>query len=123
MTTMFRSLTLVNTFLAAGWVPAAAQTLFHYGPHAVTKDEFLRVYQKNSLGKEPDMSREAIEEYLNLYALFRMKIQVAEERRMDTISTIQAELDNSHQQLAENHLANNKVTEALTNGAYERMGE
>ncbi len=123
MTTMFRSLTLVITFLAAAWVPAAAQTLFHYGPHAVTKDEFLRVYQKNSLGKEPDMSREALEEYLNLYALFRMKVQVAEERRMDTISTIQAELDNYRRQLAKNHLADNKVAEALTKEAYERMGE
>lgn len=120
---MKRTLALIMFLMAAGTMPAESQTLFEFGPHKVSQEEFLRVYQKNSLGGEPDMSRKALEEYLELYALFRMKVKVAEERRMDTISSIQAELDNYRRQLAKSLLTDDKVVEELVQEAYDRMKE
>lgn len=120
---MMRTSALFLFLLGMGLLPAKAQTLFEFGPHAVSKEEFLRVYQKNSLGGAPDMSREALEDYLDLYALFRMKVKVAEERRMDTITAIQAELDNYRRQLAKSLLTDDKVVSELVEEAYERMKE
>ncbi|MGN6569707.1 MAG: hypothetical protein ACTHJ0_17230, partial [Flavipsychrobacter sp.] len=69
-----------------------AQTLFTYGNNAVSKDEFLRVYKKNSLSKTPDYSEAALKDYLNLYSLFRMKVTEAEAEKLDTLSSVQREL-------------------------------
>jgi len=43
---------LVLSCMAAAVVTSGyAQALFTYGPHSVTKEEFLRVYKKNSINK------------------------------------------------------------------------
>ena len=60
---------LVLTCMASGifMVSGYAQTLFTYGPHSVSKEEFLRVYKKNSINKKPDMTDTALRSYLDLY--------------------------------------------------------
>jgi peptidyl-prolyl cis-trans isomerase SurA len=87
---------LVLTCLAAGLFisPGLAQTLFTFGNHPVSKQEFVRVYQKNSNNRKADMSEPALRDYLNLYSLFRMKVQEAELQQLDTLASIQRELDN-----------------------------
>ena len=49
---------------------ANSQTLFTYGKKAVTKEEFLRAFNKNP-GLEPDRKK-ALNEYLDLYINFRL---------------------------------------------------
>lgn len=98
-----------------------AQTLFTYGGKPVTKQEFLRVYQKNSINKKTDLSEPALREYLNLYSLFKMKVQEAEILRLDTVQSIDEELDNYRHQLARNYLSDKQVTEKLVREAYERI--
>ncbi len=102
-----------------GW----SQTLFTYGPNEVSKNEFLRVYQKNSLNKQPDYSEKALREYLDLYALFRMKVKEAELQHLDTLPNIQNELNNYRKQLAKNYLTDEEVTNKLVREAYDRMKE
>jgi len=105
--------------LTSGW----AQTLFTYGSNPVTKEEFLRNYQKNSLNKKPDLSESALREYLDLYSLFRMKVKEAEARQLDTIPNIQRELDTYRKQLAKSYLTDEQVTNRLYREAYDRMKE
>src|SRR3954471_166054 len=100
---------------------AQAQTLFTYGGHSVTKDEFLRVYKKNSINKKPDMSDKELKSYLDLYALFRMKVAEADKEKLDTVQAIDRELDNYRKQLAKNYLTDEQVTNKLIKEAYERM--
>jgi peptidyl-prolyl cis-trans isomerase SurA len=116
---------LVLTCLTAGIcsVPSFAQTLFTYGPHSVSKDDFLRVYKKNSIGKAPDLSDTALKSYLDLYALFRMKVAEADRQRLDTVASIDHELDNYRKQLAKNYLTDEQVTNKLIREAYDRMKE
>ena len=113
------------TCLASGlfMVTGHAQTLFTYGPHSVSKDEFLRVYKKNSINKKPDMSDTALRSYLDLYALFRMKVAEADKEKLDTVQSIDRELDTYRKQLAKNYLTDDQVTNRLIHEAYDRMKE
>lgn len=99
----------------------SAQTLFTYGSKPVSKEEFLRVYQKNSMNKAPDMSQQALKDYLNLYSLFKMKVSEARLARLDTVQSIQYELVNYRKQLAKNYLTDEAMSEKLMQEAYERM--
>lgn len=99
----------------------SAQTLFTYGNKAVSKEEFLKVYQKNSMNKAPDMSEQALKDYLNLYSLFKMKVSEAKILRLDTVSSIQYELMNYRKQLAKNYLTDEAMSEKLIQEAYDRM--
>lgn len=116
---------LVLTCIASGIcaISGHAQTLFTYGPHSVAKDDFLRVYKKNSMNKKPDMSDTALKSYLDLYALFRMKVAEADKQHLDTVASIQHELDNYRKQLAKNYLTDEQVTNKLIREAYDRMKE
>lgn len=116
---------LVLACLASGIcaVSGYAQTLFTYGPHAVSKEDFLKVYKKNSINKKPDMSEGELKSYLDLYALFRMKVAEADKQHLDTVSSIDRELDNYRKQLAKNYLTDEQVTNKLIHEAYDRMKE
>ena len=98
-----------------------AQTLFTYGPNSVSKEEFLRVYKKNSFNKKPDMSDTALRSYLDLYSLFRMKVAEADKEKLDTVKKIQDDLNNYRKQLAKNYLTDDKVAGKLVTEAYDRM--
>lgn len=115
---------LVLICLATGIVISGhAQTLFTYGSNSVSKADFLRVYKKNSLNKKPDMSEKELKSYLDLYALFRMKVAEANKNKLDTVASIDHELDNYRKQLAKNYLTDEQVTNKLIHEAYDRMKE
>ena len=103
---------LALTCLASGLLCSSltAQTLFTFGGTPVSKQEFLRVYEKNSLNKKPDFSEPALREYLDLYSLFRMKVKEADLQHLDTLPSIEHELDNYRKQLAKNYLTDDEVT-------------
>lgn len=100
-----------------------AQTLFTYGPNAVSKEEFLRVYQKNNAQKQPDFSAKSVNEYLDLYSLFKMKVQEAESIKLDTNAAVRTELENYRGQLARTYLSDKEVTSQLVKEAYDRSKE
>lgn len=100
-----------------------AQTLFTYGPYAVSKEEFVRVYQKNNTQKKPDFDARSVNEYVNLYALFRMKVKEAEGMKLDTTAAVRSELSNYKGQLARTYLSDKEVTRQLVKQAYDRMKE
>ena len=116
---------LVLLSLAAGFcaVSAHAQALFTYGTHSVSKDEFLKLYKKNSINKTHDMTDTALKSYLDLYALFRMKVAEADKEKLDTVTSINHELDSYRKTLAKNYLTDEQVTNKLIHEAYDRMKE
>jgi len=116
---------LVLTFLTSALIAGSgwSQTLFSYGNNPVSKEEFLRNYSKNAQNKKVDLSEGALKEYLDLYSLFRMKVKEAEIMKLDTMESIQRELDNYRKQLAKNYLTDEEVTNRLYKEAYERMKE
>lgn len=118
-----RKLVITCLISGLGITTGTAQTLFTYGTRSVAKDDFLRVYKKNSMNKAPDMSDTALRSYLDLYALFKMKVAEADKERLDTIEKIQKDLDSYRKQLAKNYLTDEQVTNKLIREAYDRGKE
>ncbi|MBS1782319.1 MAG: peptidyl-prolyl cis-trans isomerase [Bacteroidetes bacterium] len=116
---------LVLTIASAGLLISSsqAQTLFTFGSIPVSKQDFLRNYSKNAQNKQPDYSSKAVNDYLELYSLFRMKVQEADNQHLDTLSGIQRELDTYRKQLAKSYLTDEVANQRLYREAYDRMKE
>ena len=96
----------------------AIQTL---GTVPVPAREFAYVYRKNN-GSAPEYgTRASVQEYLDLYTNFRLKVLDAEKRGLDTTQAFKRELDGYRQQLAQPYLTEKSVTDQLVREAYERM--
>ena len=108
----------VAVFLFMIGTPLSAQTLFTYGKHAVSKEEFLKAYNKNNGDStSPNVS---YEEYLELYLRFRLKVQSARDAGMDTSTEQKNELESFRIQLAENFLKDDVSTKLLVDEAFKR---
>jgi peptidyl-prolyl cis-trans isomerase SurA len=104
--------------MALATVHAQSQTLITYGSHTVSKDEFLRAYNKN---KTPVTDNEkAIRDYIELYSNFKMKVKAAESMRLDTSAQLQTDLDNFRRQIEENYMNDEKSVNALMDEAFNR---
>jgi len=113
MKKLFLFLTLLS-FLSSVY----CQPLFTYGNHAVSKDEFLRAYNKN---KTAAVSKEqAVRDYLDLYIKFKLKVQAAKDIHLDTLPSLQADLQNFRTQIEESYLKDEKEVDALVNEAFSR---
>ncbi len=86
---------------------------------SITKGEFIKVYQKNNIKGEA-IERQSLEEYLDLYINFRLKVKEAEALGMDTIKSFRDELASYRRQLAAPYLVDDKANEALSREAYLR---
>ncbi len=114
-------------FMLLNYAPVHAQTtsnepvLFYFGENSVTLDEFDYVYRKNNLSDDNAYSRKSLEEYLDLYINFRLKVKEAESLGLDTLKSIRDELSGYRNQLAKSYMQDRDVSEQLLQEAYERM--
>ncbi|MEQ8325194.1 MAG: peptidylprolyl isomerase [Vicingaceae bacterium] len=83
----------------------------------VRVSEFEAVYRKNN----QETNKQSLEEYLELYIKFRLKVKDAQDRGLDTLASFKTELGGYRNQLAEPYLSDNTVTEELVKEAYERL--
>ncbi len=85
----------------------------------VTKSEFLSVYFKNNTTSKK-VEASTLNEYLDLYINFRLKVKEAEALKLDTISIFTNELSGYRKQLAQPYLIDKDVNENLIKESYER---
>lgn len=86
----------------------------------ITKTEFLNVYKKNNI-KGDVMDKKSLDEYLNLYINFKLKVKEAEEQKLDTFSSFKNELAGYRKQLAQPYLTDKQVDEDIVREAYDRQ--
>lgn len=118
---------LFTLFLLAGLIllnkTATAQqddpTLFTIENTPVQVSEFLYIYNKTN-GEEANFSKASLEEYLDLYTKFKLKVQKAKDMQLDTISSLQQELAGYRRQLADSYLLDREVIDRLVEEAYNR---
>lgn len=96
------------------------RTLFTLDGKPITVSEFEYVYNKNNLNNQSDYSEESLEEYLELYINFRLKVREAEAMGYDTIAAIQEELAGYRKQLANSYLTDREILDDLLEEAYDR---
>jgi peptidyl-prolyl cis-trans isomerase SurA len=85
----------------------------------VTKSEFLQIYLKNN--NDPKFDKASIDEYLELFKKFKLKVAEAEALGYDTIPKLKKELDGYKKQLANPYLIDSAQNEALVREAYNRI--
>lgn len=93
--------------------------LFTVDKTPVHQSEFEYIYTKTN-GKDANFSRASLEEYLDLYVKFKLKVQKAKNLQLDTIPQLKKELDGYRRQLADSYLIDKEVTEKLIQETYER---
>ena len=100
------------------FITSFAQNVFTYGNNAVTKDEFVRAFNKNPVAGTDH--KKALKEYLNLYLNFKLKVQAAYDAGLDKDATQQFELQNFKNQIADNIINDEANVKALVKEAFER---
>ena len=85
----------------------------------VHQSEFNYIYTKTN-GDNADFSKKSLDEYLDLYVKFKLKVQRAKDMKLDTIPALQQELEGYRKQLANSYLVDKEVTERLTKETYDR---
>jgi peptidyl-prolyl cis-trans isomerase SurA len=113
---------LCATFSFSLMAQSQDPTLFTVKDQAVKVSEFDYIYNKNN-GKDADYSKSSLEEYLNLYVRFKLKVQAARDMRLDTIPSLVKELEGYRQQLTSNYLNDKEVTEKLAREVYDRQNK
>ena len=95
-----------------------AQPLFTYGNKSVSKEEFLKAYNKNNTYEKND--EKALREYLDLYTKFKLKVQAAYDMKLDTLPSQLAELQSFRLQLIQNYLNDESSVNAMVDEAFLR---
>jgi len=83
--------------------------------------EFIYTYQKNIYNKK--ITKQKIDEYLELYINFKLKVREAYERGIDTSITFKKEYNHYLDQLHEPYLSVQDDNERLIKEAYQRLQE
>ena len=89
------------------------------GDEKVTVKEFTDVYEKNNM-KSDVIEKKTVDEYLDLFVNFRMKVMEAYEMKLDTNARFKKELDGYRKQLAKPYFTNDEISEELVEEAYQR---
>ncbi|MAR67349.1 MAG: hypothetical protein CL833_08890 [Crocinitomicaceae bacterium] len=85
----------------------------------VTKSEFEHIFKKNN--KDEDITKEDLDEYLDLFINFKLKVTAAEELGMDTVKKFKDELSQYREQLAQPYLMDQSLNDQLMQEAYDHM--
>ena len=90
------------------------------GGELVTLADFQHVYGKNN--RDSVYTIEALDEYMELFVNFKLKVLEAEALGMDTASAFKKELAGYRTQLARPYLVDGELLDALVEEAFERKG-
>ena len=85
----------------------------------VSAGEFMWVYRKNN----SNTNKSTVDEYLELYTLFKLKVEQAKEEAYHQTESFSSELEGYRKQLAKNYLTDQGIKEELLKNAYERSKE
>jgi peptidyl-prolyl cis-trans isomerase SurA len=93
--------------------------LMHVGDRAVTRSEFLQIYLKNN--PNPKFDKASLDEYMELFKKFKLKVIEAENLGYDTLPKLRNELEGYRKQLATPYLIDSAKNRSLVLEGYERM--
>ena len=93
--------------------------LFSVDDNHVTSEEFIKVYNKN-LDLITDQSQKNIDNYLQLYIDYKLKVLEAYDKKYNENESYISELNKYSAQLASNYLFDKKSQDSLLKEAYER---
>jgi peptidyl-prolyl cis-trans isomerase SurA len=104
---------------ASGQSKLDKKVLMTIGDTPVTVKEFCDVYNKNNL-KSDVIEKKSVDEYLDLFVNFRMKVMEAYDLKLDTNAKFKKEFEGYRKQLAKPYFTDDHISEELVEEAYQR---
>ena len=96
-----------------------AQTVLTVGSKDISLEEFKSVFYKNNHTTE--ITRDYLDEYMDLFVNFKLKVMEAEDLALDTNSSFISELEGYRKQLAKPYLKNKEFDSKMLIESYKRM--
>jgi peptidyl-prolyl cis-trans isomerase SurA len=125
-----RILLLIQSFCFLTWIAVAQgketakiQPLFSVGPSTVSVDDFLYTYRKNHQNASQDYTEKKINEYLDLFINFKLKVAEAHSRGLDTTAKFDTEFKTYKEELKKPYRTEPDALDKLTRETYQRLTE
>ena len=97
-----------------------SSVLFQIGDEKIDAEEFWAIYQKNNSINQQN-EKTSLNDYIDLYINFKLKVKEAKDAKMDTASAFIKELSGYRKQLAKPYLVIEEVNEKMLRQSYDRM--
>lgn len=107
-------ITCVSSFLIQ-----AQEYVIEVNNKKITKEEFLQIYLKNN--QNPKFDKASIDEYLELFKKFKLKVLEAESLGYDTIPKLKKELQGYRKSLSAPYLIDKQENLKVVEEAYKRL--
>jgi len=112
-------LALALALFSAASIPA--QTVLSVAGEEVNAEDFAHIFKKNN--RDSAVTAASLDEYMELFIDFKLKVKAAEDLGMDTATSFVNELAGYRKQLARPYLVDNELLDALVQQAYDRTLE
>tara|TARA_B100000941_G_scaffold58936_1_gene38603 strand:- start:3518 stop:5476 length:1959 start_codon:yes stop_codon:yes gene_type:complete len=106
-------------FLLSNINMSFSQDILQIDNKIISLSEFENIFYKNNYNDTID--KQYLDEYIELFINFKLKVMEAESLYMDTISTFIKELNGYKDQLAKPYLRNKEFDDLMIKEAYDRM--
>lgn len=114
------ALCIVNCTLCIN-LKAQDEVLMTINGEPVTKAEFEYIYNKNNSDNAID--KKTLDEYVDLFVNFKLKVAEAKSQGLDTMPSFKRELNGYRKQLAKPYLTDTELEEALFQEAYSHFSQ
>ena len=118
MIQIVRKLFLIPALTFSLFSTVTAQPLFTCDGRSVSKEDFLKAYNKNNTGEKA--TQKNYRDYLDLYIRYKLKVRAAYDQQMDTLAGQRTELQNFRAQVAENYLKDEESLDKMVKEVYVR---
>ncbi|MEI7499160.1 MAG: peptidylprolyl isomerase [Bacteroidota bacterium] len=120
-----KSKILLSVLVFISFITATAQVktdevLMTIAGKQVRVSEFMNIYQKNNV-KNENIDKKSLNEYLDLFINFKLKVKQAEELGLDTMASFRNELNGYREQLAKPYFTDEAIIDGLVREAFERQ--
>jgi len=115
---------LLSVFAFISFITVTAQVnnddvLMTIAGKPVNVSEFMNIYQKNNV-KGENVDKKSLNEYLDLFINFKLKVRQAEDLGLDTMTSFINELNGYREQLAKPYFTDEATIDRLVREAYDR---
>ena len=114
------SIAFIVLFISINAFAQKEEVLLTIEGDEITVEEFEAIYNKNN-NQNQNIEQKTVEEYVDLYINFKLKVKEAEALGMDTVEAFKTELDGYLKQLKEPYLIDQDYNQSLMKEAYDRM--
>lgn len=118
-----KSLVVLSFFVACFFNPAFGQdknaTVLTVDGEPTSLEEFENIFRKNN--RDSAISQQSLDEYMELFINFKLKVKEAREAGLDTVKKFKTELDGYRAQLARPYLTDTDKLNDLMREAYQNQ--